>query len=419
MDKEALGRRMQSRQLTALASCLFIVLCCPAFTQSVSPDAISNQPSDLHLVLTTKDGRTQFHLGEIIELDLAYSSDVPGKYLLLSRPQMIKGYPARTIISPTQHVIDRFKDEGHRSVFAILRVNCKWGTGSGSSGSCGDCDGALPLGATPIRFPYSLTHQFQITEAGSISLQVEAASVVVAPLDLGTSRPIPFTSNALEITIVDDPSWAHRRLEQVISALETAHSKYAAAGWEMVPENDMPIVQRGKRWDLELEMRQAAETMRVLDTEESLAEAVKLYDGTLQNPDHYVLWNAIIQSKHQELAVRLLAARIVDPDFAVTPDLLDQLTAMALEVRFPGSLASQDEGSLRRYYPATRKLLQDYVLDVGRSLEEKRSGALESSLQAFKRLGKEDFCDGRPLIPEGAFNQMMRAVKAFDDETER
>src|SRR5215471_548645 len=418
MDKEALGGRMQSRQLTVLASCLFTVLCCPAFTQSVSPDAISNQPTDLHLVLTTKDGRTQFHLGEIIEVELTYSSDVPGKYLLLSLPQKVKGHAAQTIISPSQHVIDRFKDNGRRSASAILHVNCKGGTGGGSSGSCGDCDRAWPLDTTPIRFADSLTYRFQITEAGRISLQAEAASVIVAPLDLETSQPIAFTSNALEVTIMDDPSWAHAQLQQAISAFETAHSKYTGAGWDVLPEEGMPLEQRGKRWDLQFQMQKAAEAIRVLDTEESLAEAVKLYDAIPQNPDYYnhVLWNAIIQSKHQELAVKLLAARTVDPDFAVTPELLDQLTAMALEVEFPGSLASEDDASLRRYYPATRKLLQDYVVDVGRSLEEKRPGALESSLQAFKKLAKEDFCDGQPLIPESAFNQMIRSVQAFDDE---
>src|SRR5215471_7902336 len=157
---------MQFRQLTLPVSCLLVVLSCPAFPQSVPPDAISNQPSDLHLVLTTKDGRTQFRLGEIIELDLAYSSDVPGKYLLLSQPEKIKGHSARTIVSPSEHVIDRFKDSGNRSVHAILHVNCKWGHGGGIGSGSGCGAGALPLRATPIRFPYALTNQFQITDAG-------------------------------------------------------------------------------------------------------------------------------------------------------------------------------------------------------------------------------------------------------------
>jgi hypothetical protein len=410
---------MRLHNLKALACCLLIVLCCPAFPQSVSPDA-SNQPSDLHLVLTTKDGRTQFRLGEIIELDLAYSSDVPGKYLLLSLPAKIKGHSARTIVAPSERVIDRFKDQGYRSVFAIMHVNCGWGSGGGIGSGCGDCDNAWPLNAIPIRFPYSLTNQFQITEAGRISVKAEAASVVVVPLHLETSRPISVTSNTLEITIVDDPSWAHARLEQAMADFKTAHSKYTGAGWDMIPEEGMPLKQWGKRWDLQAQMQKAAEVMRGLDTKESLAEAVKLYDGIPQYPDYYkhVVWSAIIQSKHQELAVKLLATRIVDPDFAVTPELLDQLTAMALEVQFPGSLASEDAGSRRRYYPAARKLLQDYVLDLGKSLEEKRPGALESSLQAFKRLAREDFCDGQPLVPERAFNQMLRSVKAFDNEEE-
>jgi hypothetical protein len=408
---------MQFQKLKALAFSLLIVFSFPAFSQSASLDTIPRQPSDLHLVLTTKDGRTQFHLGEIIELELAYSSDVPGKYLLLSLPQKIKGHPARTIISTSQNVIDRFKDSGNRSAYAILHVNCEFGTGGGIGGGCADCDGVWQLGASPIRFPYSLTDQFQITEAGRISLHAEAASVIVAPLDLETSQPIPATSNTLEITIVDDPLWAHMRLEEAASAFETAHSKYTGAGWDLTPEEGMPLEQRGRRWDLEYQMQKATEAMRVLDTEESLAEVVKLYDGSVQNPDyyHHVLWRAIIQSKHQALAVKLLAARITDSDFALTLEMLDQLTAMGLEVQAPGSTHSDDKESLRSYYPAARKLLEDYVLDVGRSLQEKHAGALESSLRAFKKYAKEDFCDGQPLIPEGVYNQLLRSVQAFDD----
>ena len=89
-------------------------------TGAVEPD----QPPDLHFQLTTKDGRTVFHLGEAIELEESYSADVADKYLLLSLPAKMNGHAAKVAIEPSQGVIDRHRDQGTRSAYSILHVNC-------------------------------------------------------------------------------------------------------------------------------------------------------------------------------------------------------------------------------------------------------------------------------------------------------
>jgi hypothetical protein len=321
-------------------------------------------------------------------------------------------------MKPNPTVVDRNRDNGTRSAFLILHANCSAGIGGGSASGCSHCDNALPLTSSPIRFTYNLTDQFQIMDPVHYFIQAEAANVVRAPLDLENSAPIALFSNILEIEVVDDPRWSRGKLEEAITRFETAHSQYVTKGWDTFPWDTMTAEQLGARTELLWKMQSAAETMRVLDTEESLAEIVRRYDGAMPERDYvnHVLLRAIIQSKHRPLVIKLLAARMLEPDFFVTESFLDRLTAITLESQFPDSFTHDDDGSRRRLYPAARKILQEYVLALGNKLEEKRPDAFEASLQAFKAYAKEDFCSGEPLIPDTTYQQILRQLGSFDSE---
>jgi hypothetical protein len=378
------------------------------------------QPSDLHFQLGTKDGRTEFHLGEIIDLEEAYSSDAPGKYLLLSLPAKLSGgHSAEVRMRPDEHVIDRTRHPGYRSANSVLNVNCS-GISGGIGGGCADCDHVWPLKSAPIRFPFGLSAQFQIMEPGRYVIHAEAANVVLAPLSLENSVPISLTSNTVEIVIVDDPLWSREKLEEAVTSFETAHSQYLGKGLDALAADQLNPERHEAQISLQWKMQSSAEIMRVLDTEESLTEIVRRYDGATQNPDYFnhVLLSGITQSKHQALAVKLLRARILEPDFSVSKELIDQLTAMALENQYPGSLAADDIDSRRRYYPEARRILNDYILALGKSLSEKGEHALGPSLATFKWYAKEDFCSGEPLIPGATFERTLRQVRAFDSEPE-
>jgi hypothetical protein len=401
------------------------VLLCHTFIaargQPGGSSAPAAQPSDLHFVLSTKAGRTEFHLGEIIDLEEAFSSDAPGKYLLLGLPAKLHGgHSAEVRMRPEKHAIDRRRDPGFRSTYSILHVNCSGGIGGGIGGGCADCDHAWPLKSAPIRFPLGLTAQFQIMEPGRYLIQAEAANVVLAPFDLENSVPISLTSNTVEIDVVDDPLWSREKLEEAVRSFENAHSQYLSKGLDTARADQLNSERREAQISLQWKIQSSAEIMRVLDTEESLAEIIRRYDGAAENPDYlnHVLLEGIIQSKHQALALNLLAARILEPDFSVSKQLIDQLTAMALENQFPGSLAADDIQSRRRYYPEARRILHDYILALGKSLPEKGEHALGPSLATFKSYAKEDFCSGEPLIPGATFEGALRQVRAFDSEPE-
>jgi hypothetical protein len=374
----------------------------------------------LSFVLSVKDGRTQFHLGEIIEMDEAFSSSADGKYLLLSLPKKVKGgHGAEFKVTPGQNAIDRARDGGGQSAFMVLHANCD---GVGVGGSFGGGAGAdeLPLKASAIHFPYSLTEQFQITEPGHYLIQAEAADVVLAPLDLELSTPISLVSNAVEIDVVEDQAWSQRKLDDAVARFDAARASYFAGGWSLLSPQDLSPKDLLVSIDLEWKMQSAAEIMRVLDTDDSLREIVRRYDGVAQKPDYYnhVLFRGIIQSKHHSLAIQLLADRMLAPDFSVSRDLIDQLTAMTLENQFPGALA-EDRDSNSRFYPAAGQILYDYILRLGESLPDKSESALDTSLTTFKTYAKEDFCTGTQLIPDASFNHLIRPVQSSDPESHR
>src|SRR5262249_17224916 len=111
-----------------------------------------------------------------------------------------------------------------------------------------------------------------------------------------------------------------------------------------------------------------------------------------------------------------LADRMVKPDFSVSRSLIDQLTAMTLENEFPGALA-EDRASIRRFYPAARRILHDYILALGESLQKKNESALDTSLATFKTYAQEDVGKGTPLIPTASFNRLIQPVQSFDPES--
>src|SRR5258708_11884970 len=76
--------------------------------QTQADTLAAENPADLHFVLSGKEGRAQYRLGERIELDQAYSSCSPGKYLVLYSPSKVKrGRGASSAILPVSTQIDR------------------------------------------------------------------------------------------------------------------------------------------------------------------------------------------------------------------------------------------------------------------------------------------------------------------------
>jgi hypothetical protein len=116
------------------------------------------------------------------------------------------------------------------------------------------------------------------------------------------------------------------------------------------------------------------------------------------------------------LAIKLLTERIVEPDFAVSKDLLDQLTAMEVESQVPDAFSRGDDDYRRELYPSARQILQEHLLALGDSLPDKAPESLAVSLETFRTYANEHFCTDEPLLPAATTRQMLKAVQELDAE---
>jgi len=391
---------------------LFLVsLALAANAQSPTDSFDATPPPDLHYVLRLTDGRTQFHLGEAIEIEELYSSDISGKYFK-------DGRPTAFTFQPDADVVDRSRDTGDRSANPILLANCQ--VGSGFSSGCFFHTGGYSLGPTPLRFPRLINNQFQITRPGLYRLTGGTASVVLADQPEGERSRIPLHST-LDIELIDDPPWSHNQVSETVAAFQRARADFREKGWDRLEPQDVyrndglgkdagrePSILQAYE-ELRRKIGKAADALRFLDTEESLTEIVRLYDGseTLYGYSNS-LYYGIIQSKHQALAAELLEARMVEADFMVSERLLDQLVAMKLRVRFPSAFDGTDSDA--SLYPAAREILRDYVLTLGKSLAEKDGEALKASAATSRAYATKDFCTPDPLIPSEEAARLLKAA---------
>src|SRR5712664_643963 len=105
-----------------------VLFCCTAAHSQVRPTTPENpkvrplpQPSDLKLLLETQDGRTDFRLGEIVDLKFTYSSTTPGRYIHFQPANRYPGASALAIqCEPADGVIDRDKENGRLGAWRIL-----------------------------------------------------------------------------------------------------------------------------------------------------------------------------------------------------------------------------------------------------------------------------------------------------------
>jgi len=91
------------------------------------------------------------------------------------------------------------------------------------------------------------------------------------------------------------------------------------------------------------------------------------------------------------------------------------LTAMKLQSHFPAAFASNDASYKKQFYPEARRILQDYVLAVGKSLAEKDSNTYAPSLNVFNMYARQDYCTGEPLISREALKEINQQIGASEE----
>jgi hypothetical protein len=140
-----------------------------------------------------------------------------------------------------------------------------------------------------------------------------------------------------------------------------------------------------------------------LDTLESLAKEVKLFDGRSHGWNNG-FWDAIQHSSTPEQAVRLMSARIQEPDFEVSQGVLEWLASSALRIEVPGAFES---GAPATYHAQAVEKLRMYVRLLGGSLNQKNSTVLNESVKTYSKFAEPTYCEAQPLIPTEEQNNVL------------
>ncbi len=190
--------KIDSAYLAALV-CFLFVFCLPALGQTVS------------LELRTKTGRAEFHVGEVILVDLLFISDTPDAYERNRGISIPEGYPMPDtfLVEPREGWVDPLGD--YRK--ALFRAEH-----SGHFPMAGSMFFAKHvLGLEPYVLSLILNDYVRFSRPGRYVLQVEDTAVIPISRRLGVPEHLAVTSNRLELVILpDDSGWQQNKLRETL-----------------------------------------------------------------------------------------------------------------------------------------------------------------------------------------------------------
>lgn len=296
--------RTNSAYLAALF-CFVLVSCLPALSQTVS------------LQLSTKTGRAEFRVGEVILLDLLFVASTPNAYERNGGIALPEYYPMPDtfLVEPHEGWADPLGDY-RKALFKAMHSGHFTFAGGGLSAK-------HVLGTQPYVFSLILNDYVRFSHPGRYALQVQDSGVTSVTTRLGMLQEhLVLTSNRLELVILPaDSEWQHNQLKQALESLAQlqevidshARSYRASLGDSCISLRAMGIPV-------------AASTMVDAFRNEELSSRCTFQVGILEYPD-------------RKFILERMRERLKDPDFRVTYTFFDTMAMISLLVeRHPNQL---------------------------------------------------------------------------------
>ena len=183
--------------------CFVFVSCLPAMGQTVS------------LELRTKTGRAEFHVGEVILLDLLFVASTPNAYERNGGIALPESYPMPDtfLVEPHEGWADPLGDY-RKALFKAMH--------SGHFPMAGSILSAKHvLGREPYVLSLILNDYVRFSRPGRYALQVQDSGVTTVTTQLGVMpEHLSLTSNRLELVIVPaDSEWQQNKLRETLESL--------------------------------------------------------------------------------------------------------------------------------------------------------------------------------------------------------
>ncbi|MBV9744615.1 MAG: hypothetical protein JO099_12720 [Acidobacteriia bacterium] len=166
---------------------------------------IAQVSGDISFTLATPSGRTQFRLGEGVELEMRFSTTSPGRYAV---------WTTNTTRTIRQARFDRFLVDPQAGVADPLQdIFAQFDSGA----AIGLPPPPLPVGAAVV-VRVQLNEWVSIRQPGRYRVTAETSRVIIAGQPAST---LTLRSNTVEIDVVPpEAGWAAAQFEQAVAVLE-------------------------------------------------------------------------------------------------------------------------------------------------------------------------------------------------------
>ena len=382
---------------------LLVVALVASFARAQQTDGAATRqashPADLLLTLQTSDGHQRFNLGEPVSVALLFSSTTPGRYFFLRKPEKLEGGKADKVsCEPTANIRDLMHPARAVDISTFLEAGdeCEIGVGRGGTSYCGDCDGEVRLGEAPVRLEWDLNANLKFLRPGRYECTATAAEVTEDPPGATTRRALALVSQPVVFDVVENPQWARLTLAKTIKEISRLHCTQSNSDPAKAASSDFHCMQ-------------LLNDLEDLDTEDSLREAVRLYDGLSRPPGGSELWRTITQSQHEHLAFQLMEKKLEQADFGPSRGSVDWIANAALFEQTPGAFEENVDPAV--YHDEAIEVLRKYVRVLGRAMPNKRGTALSDSREVYQYYAQMQFCHLEPLISEEEMNSVLAAAK--------
>jgi hypothetical protein len=180
-------------------------------------------PTDVALHLTLRDGKSAYHEGEIIPLELAFTASVKGKYAVDTR-----SYDRSGRLNLESFCVD--PDSGRDPLADYYDSGIFDGFVAGGIGQ------EQVLGQVPYLVNEELNEWSSLTP-GSYRLRVASdrvAQIARGATELGRG-PVLVLSNAVTFQVIAaTPAWQAEQLSHAVSALDEQHSRLTQSEFEQL-----------------------------------------------------------------------------------------------------------------------------------------------------------------------------------------
>jgi hypothetical protein len=340
----------------------------PAQTQSSTRNS-----SEVTLHVGIGDGKSQFFLGEVIPLELIFTSKTPKRYQINMARYDRSGRMSyeRFLVNPDGGWSDPLR--------AYFNSSMAW--------MGGGLTGFEFLSETPTKILLELNEWVQFNRPGKYRVRVQTSRVGEISGEASTPfhKPTSLISNELEIAIVSPTaSWQAQTLGQALAAFNAPGqdpAKAAASPTEPPPRH------------------QALKTLRYLGTASAAKELARHLRGEDTNFDFECMFG-LVGSPQREAALSEMRHLLADPDQPVTDLFLITMSVLSLNPdESPEVLRPQRQ---QRYQAIQAEFLDD--------LPHKRGNALAVSLYtALNQVGPQQ------VIPREKSEQLAAQLPAVFD----